>query len=592
MSGYSLAHRPRLQPTHADMLPHWLLHYKRAWLASDVTAGLIVTVMLIPQSLAYSLLAGLPPQMGLYAGMLPIVAYALLGSSMTLAVGPVAVLSLMTASALAPLASAGSPEYALLAVQLALISGLMLVGFSALRLGFLANFLSHPVLSGFITGSAILIAIGQIKHLLGVPVAGTHLFDMLANLVANIGQTNPVSAAIGTLSLLVLVLARHWLEPLAIRLGLSAAQAQLLGRFMPMLVVLTATGGVALLKLDQTAAVSVVGLVPQGLPHLALPTPSWSGLNQLWLPALLISLVGFVESVSVAQALALKRQQRIAPNRELLGLGAANLASAISGSFVVTGGFARSVVNFKAGAHTPLAGVISAGLMALAIAAFTDLLRPMPHAVLAATIIVAVSALIDWHTLKQAWRYDRADAVSLLVTAGGVLLLGVEAGILMGVALSLAALVWRSSQPHMAVVGRVAGTEHFRNVLRHPVQTVPGLLALRIDESLFFANATAVEDRIESLLTQDPTLRHLLLICSAVNQIDTTALDMLIRLERSLAARGIVLLLAEVKGPVMDRLQPTELGQRLQGRVFLSTHEAFAALEYAQHPASISKRTA
>jgi sulfate permease, SulP family len=570
------------------MLPHWLLRYQRAWLVGDVTAGLIVTVMLIPQSLAYSLLAGLPPQMGLYASMLPIVAYALLGSSMTLAVGPVAVLSLMTASALAPLASAGSAEYALLAVQLALISGLMLVVFSALRLGFLANFLSHPVLSGFITGSAILIAVGQLKHLLGVPVAGAHLFDMLANLVDNIDQTNPVSATIGTLSLLVLVLARRWLEPLAIRLGLPAAQAQLLGRFMPMLVVLTATGGVALLKLDQTAAVSVVGLVPQGLPHFALPTPSWSGLSQLWLRALLISLVGFVESVSVAQALALKRQQRIAPNRELLGLGAANLVSAISGSFVVTGGFARSVVNFAAGAHTPLAGVISAGLMALVIAAFTDLLRPMPHAVLAATIIVAVSSLIDWHTLKQAWRYDRADAVSLLATAGGVLLLGVEAGIVMGVALSLAALVWRSSQPHMAVVGRVTGTEHFRNVLRHPVQTVPGLLALRIDESLFFANTTAVEDRIESLLSQDSAVRHLLLICSAVNQIDTTALDMLIRLERSLAARGILLLLAEVKGPVMDRLQPTELGQRLQGRVYLSTHEAFAALECGKHHTNIS----
>ena len=509
---------------------------------------------------------------------------------MTLAVGPVAVLSLMTASALAPLAAAGSPEYAALAVQLALISGLMLVAFSALRLGFLANFLSHPVLSGFITGSAILIAVGQLKHVLGVPVTGTHLFQILADLVGNIDQINRASATIGVLSLLVLVLARRWLEPVAIRLGVPAAQAQLVGRLMPMLVVLIATGSVALLKLDQTAAVSVVGAVPQGLPHLSVPVPTYTVLNQLWLPALLITLVGFVESVSVAQALALKRQQRIQPNRELLGLGAANLTSAISGSFVVTGGFARSVVNFAAGAHTPLASVISAGFMALVVFAFTDLLRPMPHAVLGATIIVAVSSLIDWHTLKQAWRYDRADALSLLATAGGVLLLGVEAGIVMGVALSLAALVWRSSQPHMAVVGRVAGTEHFRNVLRYPVQTVPGLLALRIDESLFFANSTALEDRIESLLAQDSTVRQLLLICSAVNQIDTTALDMLIRMERSLAARGIVFLMAEVKGPVMDRLRPTELGQRLQDRVFLSTHDAFAAFEHGQSLVNFADR--
>ena len=559
-------------------LPAWLRTYRPAWLAGDLTAGLIVTVMLIPQSLAYAMLAGLPPEVGLYASILPIVAYALLGSSMTLAVGPVAVASLMTASALQPLAAAGSAEYVTLAVQLSLISGVMLLAFGALRLGFLAYFLSHPVISGFISGSAVLIAVGQLKHLLGVQVTGSGVFETLGGLLTALPQTQPTTVAIGVSSLLFLLAARRYLAPVLERLGMATSTAGLMAKLAPMLAVIASTAIVAFFGLHESAGVRVVGAVPQGLPQLSLQLPGLSALGQLWLPALLITLIGFVESVSVAQSLALKRQQRIQPNRELLGLGAANLASALSGGYPVTGGFARSVVNFAAGAHTPLAGVISAALMALVISVMTGLFYYLPHAVLAATIIVAVTSLIDLHTLQEAWHYDRADALSLVATALGVVALGVEVGILTGVVLSLAVLVWRSSHPHMAVVGRVPGTEHFRNIARHTVQTVPGLLALRVDESLFFANATVLEDRIEALLGQDATLRRVLLICSAVNQIDTTALGVLTQLERSLAARGVEFMLAEVKGPVMDRLRPTELGQRLQQRVFLSVHEAF---EYA-----------
>ena len=556
-------------------LPLWLRTYQPTWLAGDLTAGLIVTVMLIPQSLAYAMLAGLPPEVGLYASILPIVAYALLGSSMTLAVGPVAVASLMTASALQPLAAAGSPDYVALAVQLSLISGAMLLVFGALRLGFLAYFLSHPVISGFITGSAVLIAVGQLKYIMGVKVAGSDVLETLAGLVKALPQTQPATLVIGVSSLLFLLLARRYLAQGLIRVGCSAKAADLMTKLAPMVAVIASTALVAGFKLNETAGVSVVGHVPQGLPQLALSLPNMTTLGQLWLPALLITLIGFVESVSVAQSLALKRQQRIEPNRELLGLGAANVASALSGGYPVTGGFSRSVVNFAAGANTPLAGVISAALMALVIAALTGLFHYLPHAVLAATIIVAVTSLIDLKTLKEAWHYDRSDALSLLATALGVVTLGVEAGILTGVVLSLGVLVWRSSHPHMAVVGRVPGSEHFRNIKRHAVETVPGLLALRVDESLFFANATILEDYIEKLLTDDPSLRYVLLICSAVNQVDTTALGVLTQLERSLSARGMTFALAEVKRPVMDRLRTTELGQRLQGKVFLSVHEAF-----------------
>ena len=444
-----------------------------------------------------------------------------------------------------------------------------------MRLGFLAHFLSHPVISGFISGSAILIAVGQLKYILGVKVAGSGVLDTLTGLVHAAPQFNPTTLSIGVSSLLFLLLARRYLTWGLTWAGLSAKTAELMTKLAPMVAVIATTTVVGGFKLNETAGVSVVGHVPQGLPQLTLALPNMATLGQLWLPALLITLVGFVESVSVAQSLALKRQQRIEPNRELLGLGAANVASALSGGYPVTGGFARSVVNFAAGANTPLAGVISAALMALVIAALTGLFYYLPHAVLAATIIVAVTSLVDLQTLTQAWQYDRADAGSLVATATGVVVLGVEAGILVGVALSLGVLVWRSSHPHMAVVGRVPGSEHFRNVERHAVQTVPGLLALRVDESLFFANATVLEDRIEELLAGDPSLRQVLLICSAVNQIDTTALGVLTQLERSLAARGMTFALAEVKGPVMDRLRSTELGQRLTGKVFLSVHEAF-----------------
>lgn len=556
-------------------LPDWLRQYRPAWFAGDLTAGIIVTVMLIPQSLAYALLAGLPPEAGLYASILPIIAYALLGSSMTLAVGPVAVASLMTASALQPLATAGSTQYVALAMQLSLLSGLMLLAFGALRLGFLAYFLSHPVISGFISGSAVLIAVGQIKHILGVKVAGSDVPQVLQGLTAALPHTQPVTLAIGLASLLFLWGARRYLSRQLRRMGVDAKAADLLTRLAPMAAVIASTAVVGLLRLDQSASVSVVGAVPRGLPQLGLTLPGMDTLALLWLPALLISLVGFVESVSVAQSLALKRQQRIVPNRELMGLGAANVASALSGGYPVTGGFARSVVNFAAGAQTPLAGVISAVLMAVVIAALTGWFHFLPHAVLAATIIVAVTSLIDLDILRHAWHYDRADALSLLVTAAGVVLLGVEAGILMGVTLSLGTIVWRNTHPHIAVVGRLPGTQHFRNVERYVVQTVPGLLAVRVDESLFFANATVVEDRIEALLARDAGVRRVVLICSAINQIDSTALGVLTQMERNLDARGIEFTLAEVKGPVMDRLRETSLGQRLQGKVFLSTHDAF-----------------
>ena len=561
-------------------LPGWLKTYQSQFIAGDVTAGLIVTVMLIPQSLAYAMLAGLPPEIGLYASLLPMVAYALFGSSMTLAVGPVAVSSLMTASALMPLASQGSAEYISLSILLALLSGLMLLVAGFLRLGFLAWFLSHPVISGFISGSAVLIAIGQLKYLLGLQFSSSGVLSSLNNLAQHLHETNTTTALLGLSAILFLLFARKYLGPLLKQLGISAKSADLITKLAPMAVVIVSTALVAIYGLNQTDKVSIVGRVPGGLPSIALPSIQWDQINMLLLPALLISLVGFVESVSVGQSLALKRGQRINPNSELVGIGAANVASAISGGFPVTGGFARSVVNFSAGAQTPAAGIVSAVLMAIVIAGLTDWFYYLPQAVLSATIIVAVIGLIDTHTLKEAWHYDKADAIALLLTFAGVIVFGVEEGIVIGVAMSLAVLVWRSSHPHMALVGRVPGTEHFRNVERHQVNVFPGLIALRIDESIYFANSQLIAEKIEGLLSEYPATNCVLLILSAVNQLDTTALGMLTELEKTLAARNITLQFAEVKGPVQDRLQQTELGERMRNKIFLSTHQAF--LDYQE----------
>jgi len=566
-------------------MPEWVKQYRRDWLSGDLSAGLIVSVMLIPQSLAYALLAGLPPQVGLYASVLPLVAYALLGSSMTLAVGPVAIISLMTASALTPLAVAGSDEYVVLAMMLALMSGVMLFIAGLMRLGFLAYFLSHSVISGFISGTAILITLGQLKYLLGMPLPSGSALGMVAALPTALQRINPSAATMGISAIVFLIFARTGLPPILNMLGVAPRVGAMLSRLAPMLAIIVATTYCAMNQIDQTAQVSIVGAVPSGLPALALPSIHINALQALALPALLISLVGFVESVSVAQSLALKRGERISPNKELMGIGVANVASAVSGGFPVTGGFARSVVNYDAGAHSPGAGIVSAIIMSVVIVALTGWFYYLPHAVLAATIIVAVLTLVDFKTVITTWRYDKADAVAMLLTFAGVLLLGVEEGILLGVVLSLAVLVWRSSHPHMAVVGRVPNTEHFRNIDRHEVATLPGLIALRVDESLYFANAQIVEAKIEQLVQEQPKTRCVLLIMSAVNQLDTTALQMLTELEASLSARGIRLQFAEVKGPVLDKLQFSALGQRMRERIFLSTHQAFNvfANEEAMH---------
>ena len=555
----------------------WAPAYDREKFFADAVAAIIVTIMLIPQSLAYALLAGLPPEVGLYASIAPLVLYTLFGTSMTLAVGPVAVASLMTASAIGELTARGTPEYLGAAIVLALISGLILLAMGIARLGFLANFLSHPVISGFITASALIIALGQLKHILGIEMHGHNVVEQLASLAGGVSGTSLATLSIGAAAILFLVWARRFLTPLLVRLGLSHRLASSLSKAAPVVAVIATTLAAWGLGL-QAQGVSLVGDVPRGLPTPALPAFDAELWQSLFLPALIIGVVGYVETISVAQTLAAKRRERIDPDQELIALGAANVGSAISGGFPVTGGFARSVVNFDAGARTPAAGALTSVGIALATLFLTPFLFFLPKATLAATIIVAVLSLIDLDAIRRTWSYSKSDFAAMLGTIAGTLLLGVEIGIAIGVISSLVLFLARTSRPHVAVVGRVPGTEHYRNIKRHEVELTPGVLSIRIDESLYFPNARFLEDTINDAVAADPGLRHVVLLCSAVNVIDASALESLEHINHRLADVGIKLHLSEVKGPVMDRLQQSDFLDHLSGRVFLSQFAADRAL--------------
>ncbi len=556
----------------------WLAGYRRQDAAADGLAALIVTLMLIPQSLAYALLAGVPAQMGLYASILPLIGYALFGSSRTLAVGPVAVVSLMTAAAAGQVAGGDSAAYLTATVVLALLSGAMLVAMGLLRLGWVANLLSHSVISGFITASGLLIAASQLKHLLGIPMQGDTLWELALSAWREGHRLNGPTLLVGTVAVAFLLAARGPLKRWLARGPLPPTLADLLAKAAPVLAVIGTTLAVMAGDLHHHG-VAIVGAIPGGLPALSLPAFDAGIWGQLALPALLISLIGFVESVSVAQTLAAKRRQRVDSNAELIGLGAANLASGASGGFPVSGGFSRSVINFEAGARSPMAGVLTAGGIALTALFFTPWFYYLPKATLAATIIVAVLTLVDPRALKRAWRYSKADFTAMLVTLAGVLLAGVEIGVLTGVATALALHLWRTSQPHMAELGLVPGTEHFRNVRRHLVVTSPRVLSIRVDESLYFANARRTEDAIYDRALHCDGRRHAVLLCSAINHIDASALDSLESLNRRLTDAGVTLHLSEVKGPVMDQLKRSDFLEQLSGEVFLSHYQALATLD-------------
>lgn len=558
--------------------------YDRDQAGRDGLAAVLVCLMLVPQALAYAQLAGLPAVSGLYASILPLAVYALIGASpgVALSFGPVAVLSLMTAAALSQLAEPGSAAYLVAATSLTLLVGVLLLAMGLLRLGFIANFLSHPVVSGFVSGAAILIATSQIKLLLGVPVSGMTLLDVLPGLYQQYFAIHIPTLLLGGASLVILLVLRNLHKA-----GLGDSLAQRMRQFAALILMALAMLLGVFLPLDELG-IAVVGQVVTGVPALALPSLDPGLLRELLPAALLIALVGFVESVSIAQSLAMRRRQSIDPDLEVLGQGAANIASAFSGGMPVAASFSRSGLALQQNVATPLVGVFAAGLMLAAVLGLAPLLENLPQAVLAATIVVSVVSLIDLASLRRTWRYSRQEGAAQLATLLGVVLHGMETGIVLGVVLSLVLFLWRTSRPHLAVVGQVPGTEHFRNIERYQVVESATVLSVRVDESLYFANVRYLEERIGALVSSRPHVRHVVLMCSGVNMIDASGLDTLESISGRLHGAGIQLHLAEVKGPVMDRLKRSDFLQHFGGQVFVSQFNALCTLdpEFAERAVS------
>ena len=561
----------------------WTSSYSKNQLSGDINAGLVTAIMLVPQGMAYAMLMGLPPQIGLYSSLLPLVLYAVFGSSRVLSVGPVALVSLMVASTLNSLSATLSLDELIGAAGLlALMVGVISIAMGLLRLGFIVNFISHHVVSGFTSAAAMIIGFSQLKHLLGINIPRTHnIYTIMETALGEISSINIATFIIGVAAIAMLFFFKNNLSGLLARTALASGAKDAITKSGPLVVVMLSTLAVYAFGLDVSHDVKIVGAIPKGLPPITMPVLDMKLFQPLIASAILISFVGFVESVSVAKVLASRRRQKIVPNQELVGLGAANIGAAISGGFPVTGGFSRSSVNYHAGANTPLASIITAFIVAITLSFLTPLLHYLPKAILASIIMVAVMALIDHQAVRHAWRYSKADAFSLISTIAAVLIFGIEIGLAIGVFISIALYLRRTSHPHVAIIGRVPGTEHFRNFLRHEVLRSKKVTVVRIDESLFFANAAWLEDWALEFIADNPESKHLVLNCAAINFIDGSALEVLERMDEELSNAGVMLHLAEIKGPVMDRLKKSKLIDHLgPTRIHLNTHVAMTNLGY------------
>jgi SulP family sulfate permease len=570
------------KPTLSDWFPvlTWGRGYGRSQAGGDLTAAAVVTLLLIPQSMAYALLAGMPAVTGLYASMLPLVVYALMGSSTVLAPGPAALRSIMSLAAVSAVVPLGHADFVATTLTLALMVGALLLLMGALRMGFVAGFLSHPVLSGFVTASGLLIAMSQLPHVLGTPLASANVGVFAMSLWQHLGDMHPLTLAVGVGAALGLWLGKRWFKPGLRALGVPAGAADVTAKASPLLVMVLFIALSAQLSWAGQG-VAVVGAVPSGLPPFTLGTVLGVGLGTwqaLLLPAVLIAVLTFVEQVSIAQSMAAKRRERIDTNAEMRAMGGANLMAGISGGFAVGASFSRTVVQAEAGARSPLVNVFTAGFLLVTALFFTPWLQALPLAVLAATILMALGSLLDFRSFGKTWRYSRADFAAQALTFCVTLLVDLVSGLMAGVVASLMLHIWHSSRPHIATVGNVPGTEHYRNVLRHSVVIHPSVLSLRPDESLFFANARFLEDHVAAAVAAQPAVRHVVLQCTAVNDIDASGLQSLETIAQRLSDQGIALHLSEVKGPVMDRLQHTDFVQHLTGQVFLTHHQAVTSL--------------
>ena len=553
----------------------WLQGYSPIIFGEDLVAATIVSILLVPQCLAYALLAGLPPQLGIYVSIFPLIAYALLGSSRQLNVGPTAVISLMTAASIAVL-----PEGTRLisAAALAALVGVFLIGAGLLRGGFLMNFVARPVVSAYITGAAMLIIISQLKHILGVTASGTTALSLIDSLLDGLGDTKAVALIVGVSACIILLIIQRNLGLALVKFGMKSRRAKLLARMAP-IVVISAYILISLgLGLHERFGLAVVGRVPAGLPPFKIPAASLDMLKMLVVPAAVIAVVSFVDSGSTGQEFAARNRTKLDMNRELLGLGGANFVAGMTGGYPINGSMSRTAVNATAGGKTPLVNVIVAFFMALTALFLTPVLKALPLAVLAALIIIACLSLLDFKSLWRTWVYSRADGITALATFLSVLIFGVQWGVLAGVILAMALHIRQTLHPHIAEVGRFPGTEHYRDAARFVVETNEEVKTLRIDESLYYANARSLEERVSDLISESPDMRDLVLMCTAVSRIDASALSSLFEVNKRLKRIGVKLHFSDMQSRVKERLFRSNFLDHLTGQIFLSQHDAMEAL--------------
>ncbi len=550
--------------------------YNGSIFTEDLVAAIIVTILLVPQSLAYALLAGLPPQVGIYVSIFPLLAYALLGSSKYLNVGPTAVISIMTAASISILPES---ERLISAAALGVMTGSILLVAWLFKAGFIMNFVSRPVVSAYITGAAILIIISQLKHIFGVNIYSSTALSMLSELLKNMYNINEYSMLIGICAISLLIIINRYLAYSLIRLRIKSRRAKLVGRIAPILIVAIFIMLSSFYNFSNTFDLNVVGEIPKGLPPFSIPVLPYSSLQSLAMPAVVIAIVAFVDSCSTAQELAARSRSRVDSNKELLSLGASNLVAGMTGGYPINGSMSRSAVNFNAGGKTRFVGLLVAMMMALTAVFLTPILKDLPLAVLAALIIVACFSLVDFKNLWETWVYSRADGITAIATFSSVLIFGVQWGVLVGVILAMALHINSTLLPHMPLVGRFPGTEHYRDSGRFNVETNEIIKTLRVDESLYYANARYLEDRVAQVVEESPDLKDLVLMCTAVNRIDASALSSLEEINKRLKSAEIRLHFSDMQSRVKERLFRSNFLDKLSGQIFLSQHEAMEELE-------------
>lgn len=554
----------------------WLQDYNGAKFRADLLAALIVIAMLVPQGMAYAMVAGLPPVTGLYASILPMIVYALLGGSPTLSIGPVALISMMTFATLEPLYEVGSPVYIQAACLLALLVGILSTLLGIFRFGFLIRLISHPVIKSFIIASAVLIALSQVKFILDVPLKSGDIIEFVQSAWQYLPLLNIATLVFGIASILFLIYTPKLLNTQIFKSFSNFLQFWI--KALPLLLVFISIGLVQFFHIDHLG-IKTVGEIPSGFPPLSMPFWSWDLVIQLLPGAAMITMVSFVESISIAQATAFQQRSELNSNQELIALGVANISAGISASFPVTGSLSRTVVNADAGAKTPMAGVLSSIFIVIVSLYFTGMFKELPLAILAVTIMVSIWKLVDFKPFIETWRYSKADGIAMWVTFFGVLCIDISTGLIIGIVSTFILLLWRISRPHIAVIGLVEGTQHFRNISRHDVLTSANIVSIRIDENLTFLNANTLKEFVISEVSKNPDLHHVVINCSSISNIDLSALETLEEINRELDKLKIQLHLSEVKGPVMDRLKQSNLINELSGKFFLTHYQAMHKLD-------------